>query len=146
MSTDLPTAHYVTALRDLIHVFADDDRMSATQESFAEQARETLHYAAERLNGSASIHDAWLAAMPETRCECMASGPHYSNAGNPNHDGSPDECPDCYQGVRPMTFAEWCTKLVNLWTAATDPGSALHNVIVNLALDQYISDRQGEQR
>ena len=38
----------------------------------------------------------WLAA----RCECMDSGPSYTNVGNPHHDGSPDECPDCFMGVK----------------------------------------------
>ena len=35
------------------------------------------------------------------RCPCMDKGPQYDDAGNPDHDGSPRECQDCYQGRLP---------------------------------------------
>lgn len=46
---ELSTPHYIGALRDLIADFDDDDRMTSRQEAHAEQARENLHGAAERL-------------------------------------------------------------------------------------------------
>ena len=41
-----------------------------------------------------------VAERPMVRCECIDRGPTYSDVG-PDHDGSPDECPDCYMGERP---------------------------------------------
>lgn len=53
------------------------------------------------LDGSGHI-DAVI--RTEARCPCVDAGPRYSNLG-PDHDGSPDECPDCDQGVRPWIVA-----------------------------------------
>jgi hypothetical protein len=39
----------------------------------------------------------------EVACACVSRGPRYSNVG-PDHDGSPDECPDCADSGR-VTFA-----------------------------------------
>jgi hypothetical protein len=100
MSLDLPTAHYVTALRDLIHVFADDDRMSATQETFAEQARETLHYAAERLEKL----DAAMPACPT----CGGTGTLGERDYFADHA---DPCPDCLSTPGRMS-PEWCAAIV----------------------------------
>lgn len=62
-------------LRELIHAFADNDKMSLRQEAFAEQARETLRQAAERINdqellndlpdNDQELHDALMALVPQ---------------------------------------------------------------------------------
>jgi hypothetical protein len=42
----------------------------------------------------------WRALVYGGPCECMTRS-MYSNVGNPDHDGAPDECPDCYLGRKP---------------------------------------------
>ena len=53
---------------------------------------------------------------PAVTCECLSGLFPYSNLGDPDHDGSPNDCPNCHLSMRPLAVGP-----VELWSSTDEP-------------------------